>query len=297
MAKINPAQRYIRSLESEQSRTAMTSLLNNVARYFDPEKTLAELDWSMLTADHVYKLRDRMNRQKKSPSTINCYLAALKGVAHQCWKMHLIDVESYQQIKDIKRSKGSRIAKGRALALDELNAMLDNCIAQEGPIAMRDGTLIALVYGAGLRRHEAVGIQLGDYSRDKATIQVVGKGNKERINALNDRVIDIIECWLDERGRHPGPLFNRIRRGGNITDQPISPQTVYEIIIRRYKEAGLERLTPHDLRRTYATNLLDSGTDIFIVQELMGHSHLNTTKTYDKRSDKEKTIAGKSLPL
>ncbi len=183
------------------------------------------------------------------------------------------------------------------MALDELNTMLDNCMAQDGPIAMRDGSLIALVYGAGLRRHEAIGIQLSDYSQEKANIRVVGKGNKERINALNDRVIDIIECWLDERGRHPGPLFNRIRRGGNITDQPISSQTVYEIIVRRYKESGLERLTPHDLRRTYATNLLESGTDIFIVQELMGHSHLNTTKTYDKRGDEEKVIAGKALPL
>jgi len=68
MAKNNPAQRYIRTLESEQSRTAMTSLLNNVARYFDSEKTLAELDWSILSADSVYKLRDRM-RVSVTPTT------------------------------------------------------------------------------------------------------------------------------------------------------------------------------------------------------------------------------------
>ena len=119
------------------------------------------------------------------------------------------------------------------------------------------------------------------------------RGNKERINALNPRVIDLIECWLDERGRHPSPLFNRIRRGGNITEDSISPQTVYDIIIRRYKDAGVERLTPHDLRRTHVTNFFESGTDIFIVQELMGHSHLNTTKTYDKRSDKKKPFPEK----
>jgi len=295
--KHNPAQRYLRTLESEQSRTAVTSLLNNVARCFDPEKTLLEVDWSLLSADFIYTLRDRMRHRNRSPSTINAYLAALKGVAKQCWQMHLIDVQTYQEIKEIKRSKGSRVAKGRALSIEELNAMLDYCMTEDGPIALRDATLIALVYGAGLRRHEAVRLELNDYSPNKTQIRVVGKGNKERVNALNNRVIDIIECWLDERGRHPGPLFNRIRRGGNITEQPISPQTVYDIIIRRYKEAGLERLTPHDLRRTYATNLLETGTDIFIVQELMGHAHLNTTKRYDKRGDKEKTIAGKALPL
>lgn len=231
MARYNPAQRYIRTLDSQQSRTAMTSLLNNVARYFNSENTLIEQDWSMLNTDQIYHIRERLRRQRKAPSTINAYLAALIGVAKQCWQMNLIDIETYQHIKEIKRSKGSRINTGRALKLDELNAMLDHCIAEEGPIALRDGTLIALVYGAGLRRHEAVRIQLKDYSRNKATIRVVRKGDKERINALNSRLIDIIECWLDERGRQPGPLFNRIRRGGNITEHPISPQTVYDIII------------------------------------------------------------------
>ena len=297
MSISNPAQRYLKTLESEQSRVSLSSLLNVAAGYFQPGKNLKTMDWSVLDSDLVYSLRDWLKRENKAPSTINTYLSALKGVAKECWNLKLIDVETYQQVKEIKRSKGSRISKSRALAINELNQLLDHCMAEEGPIAMRDATLIALVYGAGLRRHEAVALELVSYKRKTQNMRVIGKRNKERTNALNNRVIDILECWLDERGREPGPLFVRIRKGGKISNEPISTQTVYDIVVRRYQKAGLERLTPHDLRHTYATNLLESGVDIMIVQELMGHANLETTKIYDHRKDKHKIVAAKALPL
>lgn len=297
MAKLNPAQRYLKTLDSDKSRVSLSSLLNVVAGYLQPGTTLESLDWSIVDSDAVYSLRDWLKGQNKAPSTINTYISALKGVAKECWQLKLIDIETYQQIKEIKRTKGTRVPKSRALDLDELNLLLDHCMAEDGPIAMRDATLIALVYGAGLRRHEAVALEVKSYKRKSQSVRAIGKGNKERTNALNDRVIDILECWLDERGREPGPLFVRIRKGGKISNEPISTQTVYDIVVRRYKEAGLERLTPHDLRHTYATNLLESGVDIMIVQELMGHANLETTKIYDHRKDKHKDGAAKALPL
>lgn len=297
MAILNPAQRYLKTLDSDKSRVSLGSLLNVVAGYFQPGTTLESMDWSILDSDSVYSLRDWLKSQNKAPSTINTYISALKGVAKECWQLKLIDIETYQQIKEIKRTKGSRVPKSRALDLEELNQLLDHCMAEDGPIAMRDATLIALIYGAGLRRQEAVSLEVKSYKHKSQSIHTVGKGNKERTNSLNDRVIDILECWLDERGRQPGPLFVRIRKGGKISNEAISTQTVYDIVVRRYKQAGLERLTPHDLRHTYATNLLESGVDIMIVQELMGHSTLETTKIYDHRKDKCKEKASKALPL
>jgi len=233
----------------------------------------------------------------KSPNTINTYLAAIKGVAKEAWRLDQMSVEEYQRIKDIKRISGSRNETGRALNSEELNAMLDHCMMQDGPIAMRDGCLIALVYSAGLRRHEASGLNMNAYNAKDHELSILGKGNKERINPLNDRVIDILEIWLDERGRQDGPLFVRILKGGKITEKPITGQTVYDIITRRYKETGLNRLTPHDLRRTFATNLLLNGEDLFVVQDLMGHASIETTKKYDKRGKNEKIRAGRALPL
>ncbi len=293
----NPAEVYLSSLRSEQSRTGMRSLLRNSAAFFDEDETVETFDWAKLSFPDVYELLGDLLEEKKSPNTINTYLAAIKGVAREAWRLNQMSVENYQRIKDIRRIAGNRIDKGRALSSEELNAMLDHCMMEEGSIAMRDGCLIALVYSAGLRRHEACGLTVRAYSVKKKELSILGKGNKERINPLNDRVIDILETWLDERGRQNGPLFVRILRGGKITDKPITGQTVYDIIIRRYKETGLNRLTPHDLRRTFATNLLLNGEDLFVVQDLMGHASIETTKKYDKRGEQKKVRAGRALPL
>jgi len=109
--------------------------------------------------------------------------------------------------------------------------------------------------------------------------------------------MDIVECWITERGTKPGYLFVRVYKGNQITNQGISGQTVYDIITRRYKEAGLKRMTPHDLRKTFATNLLLNGEDIFTVQALMDHASVETTKIYDKRSESVQTKASRTLPL
>ncbi len=288
---------YLLSLQSKQSRITMASLLNVMSYKIQKKKEHQHVDWSVLHYELVLDLLNDLSEQKKSPATINVYLSALKGVSKEAWRKKLIDVETYQHIKEIKRIKGTRSIKGRALSLDELNQLIDYCMQQEGVIAMRDAAVVALVYGAGLRRHEAAGLLLSDLDMNEGTIKVLGKGNKERVNALHNRNLDIIGVWLDERGLQPGPLFLRARKGNRLVNEPISGQTIYDIIIRRYQEAGLKRLTPHDLRRTFATKLLENGEDVFLVQDLMGHASVETTKNYDRRDEKAKTKAAKALPF
>ena len=288
---------YLLSLQSKQSRVTMASLLNVLAYKLESKKCHENVDWSILHYEKILMLISNLSDEGKSPATINVYLSALKGVAKEAWRKKQISVEDYQHIKEIKRIKGSRSIKGRALELDELNKLIDYCMLEDGVIAMRDAAVIALVYGAGLRRHEAAGLMLSDVNMREGSVKVLGKGNKERVNALHDRNLDIISVWLDERGLQPGPLFTRARKGNRLTNEPISGQTIYDIIIRRYKEAGLQRLTPHDLRRTFATKLLENGEDVFLVQDLMGHSSVETTKNYDRRDEKAKTKAAKALPF
>jgi len=297
MEKKNPAETYLLSLESEQSRVSMRSYLNRAIQIISGKDSILNFDWTSLSYEMAYNLKDVLGKEEKSPATINAYLACFKGAAKEAWRLKYIDIETFQHIKDVKRAKGSRKPKGRALSIQELNTILDHCMSQDGLIAMRDAALIALVYGAGLRRSEAAGLPLASYCAKRKEITVLGKGNKERTNALNDRVVDIVDCWIEERGRVAGPLFVRVYKGNRITNNKITGQTVYDIIIRRYKEAGLIRMTPHDLRKTYATLLLDNGEDIFTVQELMGHASLDTTKIYDKRGDKKARKASKALPL
>lgn len=293
----NPAETYLLSLQSKHSRETMKSLLNNAASAMSDGEDLYSIDWSCLDYKSILSYLDSLIQDEKAPSTINTYLSGLKGVAREAWREKLITVEDYQHIKEIRRIKGHRNASGRALDLSELNTMIDHCMTGEGPLAMRDAAMIALVYGAGLRRHEAVKLEIKDYRRRDETITVIGKGNKERTNPLNARVVDILECWLSERGHDEGPIFVRVYKGGKVTNFGLTPQTVYDVITKRYKEAGLRRLTPHDLRKTYATQLLENGEDLFVVQDLMGHSSVETTKIYDRRKNKTKAKAAKALPL
>lgn len=297
LANSTASEIYLLSLQSQQSRVTMDSLLNVLAFKFQRKKRHQNVDWSKLNYQSILMLMSELSDEGKSPATINVYLSALKGVAKEAWRKKLISVEDYQHIKEVKRIKGSRSSKGRALELDELNQLIDYCMMQDGVIAMRDAAVVALVYGAGLRRHEAAGLMLSDLNVEDASLRVLGKGNKERVNALHNRILEILDVWLMERGLEPGPLFQRARKGNKLINEPISGQTIYDIIIRRYKETGLKRLTPHDLRRTFATKLLENGEDVFLVQDLMGHASVETTKNYDKRADKAKKKAARALPF
>lgn len=293
---MNPAESYLLSLDSDVSRVSMSSYLNLIAHLLQKGSDHKTCDWSRLTYAEAVRIRDCF-RDGRAPATVNTYLAALKGVARECWRLQLMDVETYQQIKEIKRLRGSRSNKGRAVNVEELNAILDHCMQSDGPTAIRDAAIIALCFGAGLRRSEVASLKLSSYDPQSGSVRVIGKGNKERSNALPARAIEILECWLDERGRDDGPLFVRIYKGGKISLTRITGQTIYDIVIRRYQQAGLRRLTPHDLRRSFATHLFKNGEDLLTVMNLMGHSDPSATRPYDKRGIEHQNRAARNLRM
>ena len=294
---LTPAELYILSLRSTKSKAGMKSLINNVVQYIDEDYSYDDYDWSKLTYADVLTVLSKLYEDQKTPNTINTYLSAIKGVTKQAWKAKMISMDQYLRICEIERVRGGSQDTGRSLSVDEINIMIDYCLSIPGPIAKRDGCLIALVYSAGLRREEAASLPLSAYSPSKKSLAILGKGNKQRINPLSNKVVDVVEAWRDARGRMAGPLFVRIHKGDRITLLPITDKTVYNIIVRRYKECGLARMTPQDLRRSFATHLLQNNEDLFVVQELMGHSLLETTKKYDQRGEKKKIVAAKALSL
>ena len=297
----NPAQTYLNTLQSLSSRKSMSSFIQNGIALIHPGETMDSYDWYNLDRHFVIDLRNALSEQNKSPNTINGYLSAFRGVAKQAWKEKWIDVETYQLIKDEKMQKGSRVDKGRSLTIDELNILIDFCMTNENPIYLRDAVAISLMYGAGLRRHEIAKCKVSDLDIEEQEITVTGKGNKQRTNPLPSRVVEIIQCWIEERKELINAdiispfLLLRFRKGGRPVNEGITDKAIYDIVVKLYKEAGLSRLSPHDLRRTYATQLLENGIDIFTVQDLMDHADISTTKGYDKRQYKVKKSAVKSL--
>ena len=294
---MTPSNIYLISLASTGSRVTMSSFLNNVAMRIQGVSTHELFDWSKLRYEQVLVLLDSMKREKKAPATINTYLAAIKGVAKEAWRKKLLPVDDYLHIKEVKKLRGSRTDKGRALPVAELKKLLRHCEAQNTVAGTRDAAIIALMYGAGLRRAEAASLILSDINLEEGSVRIMGKGNKEQTNMVSDNTLTYLHKYIAVRGTDDGSFFTKAKKGNKLTNLGITGQAVYNVIVQRHKEIGLAKVSPHDLRRSYATNLLENGEDIFTVSNLMRHSSVETTKVYDKRSRTVSDAAAKRLPF
>jgi integrase/recombinase XerD len=176
----------------------------------------------------------------------------------------------------------------RTLSPGEAERLME-AAAGTTPRALRDGALVELLYGAGLRVSEAVGLERGSVDLDERLVRCIGKGSKERIVPIGRQAADALRRYLS-RGRpfldrrHSPALFLNAR-GGPLTRAGVS------LILRRLAEkAGLEpdRVHPHLLRHSFATHLLEGGADLRSVQEMLGHADLATTELYTHVTDKRR---------
>ncbi len=172
----------------------------------------------------------------------------------------------------------------------EVKRVLHELAQDPSLTARRDTALIALLLGAGLRRDEAVGIDLDHLSEHHEYVTVRGKGNVVRDVPLSANVRLAIRTWLKARGDHPGPLLapmTRTKPRQVVVDRRLSTQTVAQVVARRF---GLH-VAPHDLRRTFTGNLLESGTDLSTASKVLGHVDPKTTAGYDRR-ERAKRLEG-----
>ena len=147
--------------------------------------------------------------------------------------------------------------------------------------------MIALMAAAGLRRSEVVGLVVDDYERRRGRLVVrEGKGGQQRELILPGTVRRDLAQWLKVRGRIDGPLFCPVLANGCTDIRALSAQRLYDVVLERAAAAGIDRCTPHDLRRTFVTRLLSQDVDLNTVRQLAGHSDIQTTARYDRRDDR-----------
>lgn len=166
----------------------------------------------------------------------------------------------------------------KALSLDQVERLLDAPVGDEPP-ALRDRALLELLYAAGLRITEAISLDVDDVDLTGRTARCIGKGSKERIVPIGRVAAAALEAWL-VRGRPtleptvPALLCNL--RGGRLTRQG-----GWKIIKKHAEAVGLSAaVSPHTLRHSFATHLLEGGADLRVVQELLGHASVSTTQVY-----------------
>jgi site-specific recombinase XerD len=254
------------------------------------------LDWAALRYKHTAAIRGALIKNYE-PATVNRVLCALRRVLKEALRLELISPVDYARAVDITSVKASKELRGRALSQDEIDSLMRVCFSDRTPAGFRDAALIAILRGAGLRRAEVVKLDLKDFNNDGSIKIRSGKGRVDRTVYLSPGATKIIDDWLEIRTIEAGALLCQVNKSGRVVLQRLTPQAILFILQKRCKEVGLEHFSPHDLRRTFVSDLLTAGVDIATVQSLAGHSNPAITARYDRRGEERKRVASAQLEI
>jgi integrase/recombinase XerC len=257
---------------------------------------------SELTPEHLDHLGARgfmadLNKRGNAKASAARKLSAIRAFGRYLRREGVIDSDPAALVGTPRRE--TRIPNH--LAVDEMSKLLD-APDTSGPLGRRDQAILELFYASGLRLSELVGLDLDDVNLSGRVVRVLGKGRKERIVPFNPTAAAAIKAWLPDREqflRTPGSDPGRARRRGqtpvarlhtrrqaeplflNYRGGRLSTRFV-DKLVRRYVAACSTRdgVSPHALRHSFATHLLEAGADLRAIQELLGHARLSTTQRY-----------------
>lgn len=287
---------YLISVKSTTRDTVRSYLKNVVNLLSHGQLDVNSFWWDDLKPKH-FELIKEILRKDKRPTTINTYLAAMRGVATKSFQNERMDAKTYGLIKLVKRVKGNTLTSQQdAISIDIVHKVIDKALHKDKGLALRDAVLFSLLFGCGLRRHELSTLELSCWDKHAKEIVVTGKGDKVRRVPVPNRVSDVLQTWQDEiRGYDVGPLLCRFEKNDKaLLTKSLSPSGIRYVVTTWCSEFEKEvgrKVSPHDFRRAYATYLLDEGADINIVSKLMGHADIKTTAIYDRRDEQAKKEA------
>ncbi len=286
---------YIGGL-APSGRRGIISLLNRSASILKRGAGTDNYPWEQLNYAAVAKVRAALLDEGYAVSSVNMALSALRGVAQTAFNLNCMDAETLARIRSVKRVSGDIQRKGRTLDKSEIRALIH--AAKQHPQTVRrcrDTAIVLTLCGTGLRAGELVKLVRRDYGNGILTVRQ-GKGRKYREIHVADAVDKAIRAWLKvSASEADGALFGRIQRNGKAATQPLTTTGLTGILAELQQTSGIARFTPHDMRRTFITRLLEQGVDINTVRQLAGHSDISTTTRYDCRGESMKISASQQL--
>jgi len=282
------------------SRRTMLSAATNLARAcggVDAES----FDWRRLDVPCATMLRAwcamQVEHGRFAPATANLHIHAMRGIARGAWQLGLLTTDEYERIKDLPVLRYARPLRGREVPSEERLALFEVDFGHE-TYSARNRFVIGLAYLGGLRRSEIAALRIEDLALDPPAVRVHGKGDKVREVPLSYDIVTFATAWLSLRSDTSGALVCRIARDGTPRPEAfVSGETIRQILVTACQRAGVPLCSPHDLRRTYAGDLLDAGVDLVTVARLMGHAAPTTTARYDRRGARAARDAAERLRL
>ena len=213
--------------------------------------------------------------QNKSPKSISRRISCIRGF----YKFLLIEkIIANNPMSTIELPKTKK-SLPKVLSIEEVDKLLD--IPLTDAFCYRNKAMLELMYATGLRVSELVSVRMTDLHQNEKKLIVLGKGNKERVVLYGSRLAELIDWYLKDArpllSHHKNSPYLFLNKNG---DQ-LTTAGIRDILKREVKKSGLkQKITPHTLRHTYATHLLNGGADLKSVQELLGHENLSTTQIY-----------------
>jgi integrase/recombinase XerC len=294
--------KYIDYLRFERRYSAHTILayhsdLDDFTKFLSLQYSITDL----LQADHNLIrswLIDLIDR-KISPRSINRKLSTLKSFYRYCQKQDLIQNSPMLKVVAPRTSKQLPVF----LTRDNLDELLRNVVFTADFEGCRDKMIITLFYATGIRRMELIEISNSDLDIEKGTLKVLGKRSKERIVPLGENVINMLIEYIAARDEFLTENSLEMQNNSHslfVTSKGVQlyPKLVYNIA-HKYLSliASNSKLSPHVLRHTFATHMLDDGADLNAIKEILGHSSLAATQVYTHNTiEKLKTIYKQAHP-
>jgi integrase/recombinase XerD len=224
-------------------------------------------------ASFILHLRER----EYAPTTVARKIAAVKSFCHFLRREGLTEIDPTESVDSPRVSK----YLPKAASVDEIDRLLAQ-LEGSSPTVMRDKAMLELLYATGMRVTELVSLDLVHVDLESNTARCLGKGGKEREIPFHDGARDSLARYVAVArpalvGAHDSAALFLNHHGERLTRQG------FWLIIKGYaKQAGIEKITPHTLRHSFATHLLEGGADLRSIQELLGHATISTTQVYTR---------------
>ena len=285
---------FIKYLENEKRYSTNTIIscqrdLDNYYSYI----TLKKINYITINKDQIREYLKYLDELKLSKNSISRTLSTLRHFYSYLITQNKIKINNFKLIKNPKKEK----KLPNFLQPNEIQTIFES-LSVETPLEIRNRLIVELLYATGLRVSELTSINLNDIDINDKEIKITGKGNKDRIVFFGEYALKYLKLYLEESRpilatkKSPNILFLN-KNGGSL-----SSRSVENIVNKVVEEAALKhKISPHVLRHTFATDMLNNGADLKSVQELLGHSSLSTTQIYTHiTNERLRSVYLKSFP-
>ena len=267
---------YYLKITKGLSANSISSYVTDLTEYVEfIDKNYAIMDPARITKQHIRNFIARLKRKKSSSSSVSRKMSAIRSFHKFLLQEKLVATNVALGVKLPKKKK----QLPTVLSVEEVDALM---VAASGddPLELRNRAMLEILYGSGLRITELLELRLSDLHLNMGFLNVTGKGNKERIVPVGAEAAYALKQYLD-KGRpklkkQPGDILFVNSRGTSL-----SRVGFYKVLKLITKKAGITKdVSPHTLRHSFASHLLQNGVDLRVVQELLGHEDISTTQIY-----------------